>query len=114
MISGCAFLSRTETVESTVVEIKRPELVLPEPDKLNMREVNWIVVNKQNADEVFDRISTNGELVSIIGLTPTDYARMASNVNDLRSFIEQQQIIIDAYNDYYIETDRLLDELDVD
>lgn len=112
MISGCA--SRPEPIETATVEIKRPELVLPEPDQLNLREVNWIVVNRKNADEVLDNVGSNEDFVSVIGLTPSDYTRMSLNLNDLRSFIQQQQVIIEAYRQYYIETDKIMDELEID
>jgi hypothetical protein len=100
LLSAC---STTPPVEITTVATSRPALILPKSDPITTRNVQWIVITRENAEEKFAELEVAGNSVVIIGLAGADYENLALNLNDLRTFIQQQNSIIIAYENYYIE-----------
>ena len=45
----------------------------------------------------------------LFGLTDNGYEALATNLSSLRAFVQQQQIIIAAYERYYKESEEALD-----
>jgi hypothetical protein len=99
LLSACS--TPVEQVEISTVPVERPRLVLPPPGELNMRDVEWIVVTKDNIDQIMQNFNETGERFVLFALTVDGYENLSLNTNDLRSFIEQQQAIIVAYKNYY-------------
>lgn len=95
-LSACA--NTPETINVSTTPIERPKLVVPKPDVVKAREVRWIVVNQENAEQVL------ADTTVLFGLTERGYKNLAFNLNDLRTFIQQQQTIITAYEEYYQPT----------
>ena len=87
----------------------KPELVLPQADELFFRPVEWILVTPENYQETFDRLSEKGSPMVLFGLTDSGYEALATNLSSLRAFVQQQQIIIAAYESYYKESESALD-----
>lgn len=102
-LSACADTEKTLNVTTSPVE--RPKLVVPKPDVLKTRQVQWIVVNQENAEQILNSNSV------LFGLTETGYKNLSLNLNDLRTFIQQQQIVIAAYEEYYQSTVDELNEI---
>ena len=98
-LSSCSTTPRT--VEYTPQPIERPTLILPPTETLNMKDVDWIVVTPDNADEYFARMQENGESISFFALTADGYAALGINMAQLLELISQQRAIIVAYEDYY-------------
>jgi hypothetical protein len=90
--------------------VDRPELVLPKPDRIQTRQVEWIIITPDNAEQVFERIRATGKPVTFFALTETGYEALALNLNDLRTFIQQLQTIIVAYENYYAQSTAALEE----
>lgn len=99
VLSGCASTPRVVDVKSSPIE--RPTLTLPKPDVLKLREVKWIVVNRQNVDQVFADLQKRGNNVVLFALTSRGYEAISLNQADLRKLVMQQQAIIGAYQEYY-------------
>jgi hypothetical protein len=89
--------------------VPKPELVLPQADELFFRPVEWILVTPENYQETFDRLSEKGSPMVLFGLTDSGYEALATNLSSLRAFVQQQQIIIAAYESYYKESESALD-----
>jgi hypothetical protein len=81
-----------------------PELVLPSADPVKTRTVEWIVLTEENFEEVFAKLRNSGKDVVLFGLTAQGYENLSLNANDLRTYIQQQNSIILAYNNYYIRS----------
>ena len=85
--------------------IEKPQLVLPQADVLNMRDVEWIIVTPENYQEVFDKIKASGRPIALFAMTDKGYENLGLNLSDLRAYVQQQNIIIAAYKEYYTQSE---------
>ncbi len=106
-ISACSPPVREINISAKPVE--KPELVLPKSDRLNTRDVEWVVITPENFQEVVSKLSAKGKPLVFFALTDEGYEAMALNLSDLRGFIQQQQAIIVAYEGYYIDSNSALE-----
>lgn len=81
----------------------RPQLEIPQADQLRMRNIEWHVITPDNVDQVFEDIEENGRSVVFFALSDEGYENLSLNISDLRSFVQQQQRIILAYENFYKE-----------
>lgn len=86
-------------VETVTIETKRPAPIVPEVDRVNMREVRWHIITPENVDEKFAQIR-RGELV-FFALTAEGYENIALNLSDIRALVQQQQRIIAIYESQF-------------
>lgn len=103
-ISGCGSV-RDLNVSSEPVE--KPNLNLPEPDKLNLRNLNWIVVTPENAKKKLSKASKRGEPI-LIALTAEDYKDLGLNFSDLKAYIKQLKAVNQSYENYYEKSNKAL------
>ena len=85
-------------------------MTLPAVDELNLKDVNWIVINEDNLDSVISTLAKSGEPFAIYGLTGDGYANLGLNFSDIRALVQQQQAIIAAYEGYYKESEAAITE----
>lgn len=104
---GCSQLPKPIDVSTKPVE--KPILVLPPVDELNMRNVQWIVLNENNVDVVMERLKSEGKAFALYALTGEGYGNLGLNFSDIRALVQQQQAIIAAYEGYYSEAEQALD-----
>lgn len=90
------------TVSSKPVE--KPELVLPSVDELNMRPVEWVIINEENLEEKIAELTSTGQPLAMFVLTGDGYSNLGLNFSDIRALVQQQQEIILAYERYYKNT----------
>jgi hypothetical protein len=108
-VSGCALLTpKPREIEISTKPVEKPKLELPKADQIRMRNVEWIVINKDNYKEVFDKLSKSGRPIAVFGLTDQGYANLGLNLSDIRAYVQQQQAIIAAYERYYKDADEKL------
>ena len=109
---GCSSLKRQlpEVVEIKTKPVKRPELVLPNADQIDQRDITWVVITPNNHSKVFDNLKKTGDDLALFGLTGDDYGKLGLNISDIRMYIGQQQAIIQAYKNYYIESEKTMDK----
>ena len=108
-LSGCVS-SQTRPIAVSASPVDRPELVLPNPDRIQTRPIDWVIITPDNAEDVFERIRASGRPVTFFALTEQGYEALALNLNDLRTFIQQLQTIIRAYENYYAQSTEALEE----
>jgi hypothetical protein len=106
-LSACAAPSKTINISSKPVD--KPELVLPTADVLNLREVQWIIITPENVDQIMKSLSANDTKVAVFALTDKGYQNLSLNINDLRTYVQQMQAIIVAYEGYYKNSNSALD-----
>lgn len=106
-VSACGPKERPIEISTTPVE--KPSLVLPEPDRIITRPVSWIVVTPDNVDQVFEKLRNSKQSVVLFAVTSDGYENISLNLNDIRTYIQQQQTIIVAYEQYYQESNAALD-----
>jgi hypothetical protein len=108
-LSACS-TPQPVSIEISAKPVDRPELVLPKPDRIQTRQIDWVIITPDNAEEVFNRLKETGKPVTFFALTEQGYEALALNLNDLRTFIQQLQTIIVAYESYYAQSTAALEE----
>ena len=100
LLSSC--VAGVKTLETYTIEKKREPLNLTMPAPLELQDVDWIVITKDNADEVFEKIKNdkNGDY-ALFALTDNGYEKLSLNFADIRNKIAEQRQIILSYKDYY-------------
>ena len=107
-ISGCSS-TMPQRIEVSAKPIDKPELVLPNPEEINMKEVKWVLLTPENFEEKVAEISKDGRPIVFFALTDKGYENLSLNFNDIRSYIQQQKAIIAAYENYYKNANEALD-----
>ena len=97
-LAGCA---STDPIEISASPIDKPTLMVPKVSKLNLRDVKWVVVNKENFAEIMADLEKKNGNVVLFAVTDKGYEALSLNIADLRQLIQQQQSIIAAYEKYY-------------
>ena len=101
LLSSCAGFAVKE-ITSYKIEKKREPLNLPDPVPLELQDVDWIIITKENAEEVFEKIKNdkNGDY-ALFALTDNGYEKLALNFADIRNKLAEQRQIILSYREYY-------------
>lgn len=104
-ISGCSLLPKWgEDVKPITIkteEVKRTPLNLADPAPLKMREVQWVVITKDNADEVWAKLKDENKDIVLIALTDDGYQQLAMNIAEIKNLLASQRSIIIKYKEYY-------------
>ena len=108
IISGCSSLPKEIFVSAEPIE--KPKLILPKADELDLRDVEWVILVKENWEEQWAKLEKSGEALAFFATTDSGYESLGLNYSDLRAFIQQQDAIIAAYRSYYLEAEQEFDE----
>ena len=108
IISGCSSLPKEIFVSAEPIE--KPKLILPKSDELDLRDVEWIILVKENWEEQWAKLEKSGEALAFFATTDSGYENLGLNYSDLRAFIQQQEAIIAAYRSYYLEVEEEFNE----
>ena len=103
LISGCSILGwkSVDPIEVRTKAVERTKLNLPDPSPLKSRDIKWVLITKENAEQVFKDLETKGVDIVLFGLTDEGYEQLAMTMAELRNYIAQQRSIIIKYKDYY-------------
>ena len=88
-----------QQIQVSAKPIEKPQLVLPQADVLNMRDVEWIIVTPENYQKA------SGRPIALFAMTDKGYENLGLNLSDLRAYVQQQNIIIAAYKEYYTQSE---------
>ena len=108
LLAGCS--STPRQIEISAKPIEKPKLVLPPADELRLKDLTWIVINEENAQEVWDKLKKDKKDPVLIGLTDDGYEILAMNISDIMKLLQQQKAIIAAYQAYYEESEQALED----
>ena len=108
IISGCSSMPKQIVVSAEPIE--KPKLILPKSDELDLRDVEWIILVKDNWEEKWAELEKSGEALAFFATTDSGYESLGLNYSDLRAFIQQQDAIIAAYRSYYLEAEEEFNE----
>ena len=64
VISGCSSLPKQFFVSAEPIE--KPKLILPESDELDLREVEWVILVKENWEEQWAKLENSGDRKSVV------------------------------------------------
>ena len=104
-LTGCAgnkVKPESKVVIQKVIEKKLP-LNIAAPEPLNLDHVEWVIVTRENIDEVWAQIEGDNEGVALFALRHGDYEKLAMNIVEIRKLIGEYVIILKQYKEYYEE-----------
>ena len=109
------FLSSCSTLTPDVVAyksepIEKPALVLPDVTVLELRDADFKIITPEELDGIFEKLKKDGEPVVIYALTTKGYEQLALNIGDILKLVSQQKAIIEAYKEYYEQTEKNIDD----
>ena len=109
-LSACS--GSPKVLEVSAKPIEMPKLNLPRADVLDLSGyvVDWKILTLDNYEQIFEEIRKTGRPMTLFALTDNGYANLGLQLSDIRAFIEQQKTIIVAYENYYKESNKALDE----
>lgn len=111
LLSGCSmFQPPIQKIEVSAKPIDKPELTLPSADVVRMRKIDWVIITPENFEQVLEDAKKNGRPIVFFALTDQGYENLGLNFSDIRALVQQQQAIIAAYEGYYKESEKALDE----
>ena len=100
LLNGCAGLAVKE-ISSYKIEKKRAKLDLADPQPLELQDVEWIIITKDNAEEVFEKVKSSGGDYALFAVTDEGYEKLSLNLADIRNKLAEQRQIILSYKEYY-------------
>ena len=106
-ITGCA---TTKTVKVLSEPVNSVALNPPNIRNLELQGIKWFIVTPENIDEVFKELEDQNKDVVLFGITDDGYKGLALNLAQIRELLLQQKAIIDAYKEYYEETEQRIEE----
>ena len=105
LLNGCAGLAVKE-ISNYKIEKKREPLNLPMPVPLELIDVEWIIVTKDNVDEVMEKVKAEGGDYALFAVTDESYKKLSTNFADIRNKLYEQNQIILSYKEYYESGER--------
>ena len=103
-LTSCTFGERK--IKIFQMEEPRAKLNLESPSPLTLDVLRWIIISSKNAEEVFQRLEAEGFDPVLFGLTDKDYETIAKNFAQIRSYLKEQNAILEKYKEYYEPTDK--------
>lgn len=105
-LSGCAVLSwfgsdDIKPIEVVSKPIEKTPLNLQPTTPLSLSKPTWVIVTRDNVQEVFDALEKSGSDPVIFGLTDRGYENLSIDFSEIRNFISTQRNIIIQYQEYY-------------
>ena len=93
--------SSVKEIQVSTVEVSKTPLGIPNLDPLQLQDVEWIIITKDNAMEIFEEIKSKGGEYSLFALTDTGYEKLALNFTDIRNRLAEQRQLLLSYQEYY-------------
>lgn len=109
-LAGCSNLPLPKSIEVSTKPIEKPTLTLPPVDELSLRPIEWIVVTEKNYEEVKKTLESQGKPLALYSLTGKGYENLGLNFSDIRALVQQQQAIILAYENYYLQAEEAMED----
>jgi len=103
-LTSCTFGERK--IKIFQMEEPRAKLNLESPSPLTLDDLRWIIITSKNAEEVFQRLEAEGFDPVLFGLTDKDYETIAKNFAQIRSYLKEQNAILEKYKEYYEPIDK--------
>ena len=107
-LSSCA--TAPQVISYKAEPIEKPALVLPAAGTLELRDADWDIITPEALGTIFDKLKEDGEPVVIYALTTEGYEQLSLNMADILKLLSQQKAIIEAYKEYYEQTEKNIDD----
>lgn len=98
VLTGCSSVQKLDIFKT---EVKRAPLNLEHPAPAKMEPLRWVIINSDNAEEVFAKLKEQGKDPVLFGLSDEDYEFLSKNFAQIRAYMIKQRQIINEYKNYY-------------
>ena len=98
-LSSCS--ESVQEIQVTTIEVSKTPLNLPNSDPLQLQDVEWIIITKDNAMEIFDKLKAAGGEYALFAVEDTGYEKIQVNYTDIRNKLAEQKQLLLAYKEYY-------------
>ena len=93
--------SSVKEIQVSTVEVSKTPLNIQNLDPLQLQGVEWIIITKDNAMEIFEEVKSKGGEYPLFALTDTGYEKLALNFTDIRNRLAEQRQLLLSYKEYY-------------
>ena len=97
-LTSCSGVKKLEIFKQ---EVEREKLNLNKPTPLELENLRWIIINSNNAEEVFKKLEESGIDPVLWGLTDKDFELLAKNFARIRNQLKITNDLLDKYKEYY-------------
>ena len=97
-LTSCSSIKPLEVLN---LEVKREPLNLDQPEVADFENLQWYIINSENAQEVFAKLKKENVDPVLFGLTDEGYEALSKNFAQIRHYIQKQNLIIESYKNYY-------------
>ena len=101
LITSLTSCSGVKTLDIFKKEVEREKLNLNKPTPLELENLKWIIINSNNAEEVFKKLEESGIDPVLWGLTDKDFELLAKNFARIRNQLKITNDLLDKYKEYY-------------
>ena len=99
ILVGCS--AGEKKIKIFSVEEPRQQLDYPMPTPLELEQVKWIIINSENADEVFAKMQEQGLDPVLFGLSDKDFQLLSKNFAQIRNKLKETNTLLEEYKKYY-------------
>ena len=93
--------SSVKEIQVSTVEVSKTPLNIQNLDPLQLQGVEWIIITKDNAMEIFDKLKAAGGEYALFAVEDTGYEKIQINFTDIRNKLAEQRQLLLAYKEYY-------------
>ena len=97
LVSSCASWPKLTQIEVQTVEVERNIPIQNRPRQLNLSNITWYVVTKENFEEFKKRYEKENGMFLFYVISVRDYETLSLNMAEIKRYIEQQKQIIIYY-----------------
>ena len=97
IVSSCASWPKLTQIEVQTVEVERNIPIQNRPRQLNLSNITWYVVTKENFEEFKKRYEKENGMFLFYVISVKDYETLSLNMAEIKRYIEQQKQIIIYY-----------------
>jgi len=97
IVSSCASWPKLTQIEVQTVEVERNIPIQNRPRQLNLSNITWYVVTKENFEEFKKRYEKENGMFLFYVISVRDYETLSLNMAEIKRYIEQQKQIIIYY-----------------
>tara|TARA_Y100001938_G_C8094862_1_gene437399 strand:- start:1363 stop:1707 length:345 start_codon:yes stop_codon:yes gene_type:complete len=101
LLTGCSFMPREKQIEVVTKQVEKPKLNIEQVEPLDLKPVKWIVVTKDNAEEIFTNLENEGKSIALFALNTDTYEVLSLNMEELKRYILTQKEVLVKYKEYY-------------
>lgn len=99
LLSACETTPNLPIIIREPVNISNPPIVMPRPQSPEFENVDYVVLTKENINEVFDNLSGNEDF--LVSMSYDDFVTLLNNNQKIIVFISDQNSTLQEYEEYY-------------